>query len=144
MTDYNCYGKDFVPAAKKRRTGRKSKPLKLSLKNQCFLQPCSCFNVTADEKQIEKSSKGSIPKNTNRSTSWALCTFQDWLIQRNRQAPNGETFPSDLFEKPYPLSVLNDCLQRFVLEAKRADGTEYSPKTLYQLLCGLLQHSREC
>ena len=59
-------------------------------------------------------------------------------MQRNRRAPNGETFPSDLLEKPYPLPLMNDCLQRFVLEAKRLDGTEYPPKTLYQLLCGLL------
>jgi len=41
------------------------------------LSPTSHFNIIADEKQIEKSSKGFIPKNTNKSTSCAICTFQD-------------------------------------------------------------------
>jgi len=32
MTDYNYCGKDFIPAAKKRRTSGESKLLKISLK----------------------------------------------------------------------------------------------------------------
>ena len=52
-------------------------------------------------------------------------------------------FPSDLFDKPYPIDVINSCLQRFISEARRVDGTPYPPKTLYQILCGLLRHARE-
>lgn len=35
------------------------------------------------------------------------------------------------------------CLQRFVSKARRVNETSYPPKTLYQILCGLLRHSRE-
>ena len=65
MTDYNCCGTDFVPAAKKRKTGKDSKPQKsLSLKKSAktALSPTSRFNITANEEQIEKASKGFIPK----------------------------------------------------------------------------------
>ena len=57
MIDYNCCGEHFVPAAKKRRTGGESKPVKpLSLKKpaKSVLSPTSCFNITADEETIEK------------------------------------------------------------------------------------------
>ena len=40
--------------------------------------------------------------------------------------------------------MLSSCLQRFVSEAKRTDGTSYPPKTLYQMLCGLLRYTKEC
>jgi len=34
-----------------------------------------------------------------------------------------------------------NCLQRFVGEV-RSDGLSFPPKTIYQMLCGLLRHSR--
>ena len=43
----------------------------------------------------------------------------------------------------YDCDIISSCLQRFVFEAKRVDGTSYLPKTLYQILCGLLRHSKE-
>ena len=89
---------------------------------------------------VEKSSKGIIPKGTEKATSWAVRTFRDWITQRNKR--DSEVFPSDLFDKPYPIDVINSCLQRFVSEARRVDGTSYPPKTLYQILCGLLRYSR--
>ena len=52
-------------------------------------------------------------------------------------------YPSDILEKPYDCDLVCSCLQRFVSEARRADGTEYSPKTIYQMLCGMLRHSKE-
>ena len=39
--------------------------------------------------------------------------------------------------------MISDCLQQFVAEARRADGTCYPPRTIFQLLTGLLRHSRE-
>ena len=48
-----------------------------------------------------------------------------------------------MLEKTYNPSIICECLQRFVSEARRADGTKYPPKTLYQILCGLLRHARE-
>ena len=53
------------------------------------------------------------------------------------------TYPLDLLEKEYDPSVISECLQRFVSEARRADENNYPPKTIYQMLCGLLRYSRE-
>ena len=50
-----------------------------------MLSPCSHFDVTVSNAEIEKSSKGNIPKNTSRSTSWALRVFTQWIEQRNKR-----------------------------------------------------------
>ena len=52
-------------------------------------------------------------------------------------------YPSDILEKSYDCDILCNCLQHFVSEASRADGTEYPHKTLYQILCGILRHFKE-
>ena len=53
------------------------------------------------------------------------------------------SYPIDLLEKSYDAEMICDCLQHFITEARRADGTEYPPKSLYQLLCGLLRYARQ-
>ena len=68
--------------------------------------------------------------------------FQAWLQQRNSCADVDEVYPTDLLDKAHPCDVICNCLQQFVSEARKVDGKEYPPKTLYQLLCGLLRHAR--
>ena len=46
-------------------------------------------------------------------------------------------------EEVYDCNTISGCLQRFVSEARRVDGTPYPPKMLYQILCGLLHYSKE-
>ena len=118
----------------------RDKKLPLHLKKK-VLSPSSRFNITVSDSEIEKSSKGYIPKNTSRSTSWAVRVFTQWIEQRNKHMEI--TYPLDLLEKAYGHSIICECLQRFVSEARRADGTNYPPKTIYQILCGLLRYSRE-
>ena len=116
-------------------------PLQLNKQKKKVLSPSSRFNTTVSDAEIDKSSKGYIPKNTSRSTSWAVRVFTQWVEQRNKRM--GSTYPLDLLEKAYDPSIICECLQRFVSEARRANGTNYPPKTIYQILCGLLRHSRE-
>ena len=104
------------------------------------LSPSSRFNRKVTCEDIDKASKGCVPENTSRSTGWALRTFQAWARQRNERS--GDLCPVDLFDKSYAPDVTCNCLQRFVLEARREDGTRYPPKTIYSILCGLLRHSR--
>ena len=54
-----------------------------------------------------------------------------------------EECPRGLLDKPYSPEEVCDCLQRFVAEARRGDGTPYLARTLYWILCGLLRHARE-
>jgi len=64
--------------------------------------------------------------------------FQQWIEQRNKRVK--EQFPRDLFDKPYSVEMISSCLQRFVAEAKRADGTPYPPHTLFWLLSMKVSH----
>lgn len=61
-----------------------------------------------------------IPKNTSRSTSWAVCVYKQWVEQCNKRMD--VAYPTDL-----KLSLVCECLQWFVSEARLGDGTEYPP-----------------
>ena len=144
MVEYDCCGtgkRNTDENAEDLEWQQVKKPRPASRKKKAALSPSSRFNKTCNEAEITKSSKGVVPSTTARSTSWACRVFQGWLTQRNER--NKEKFPIDLFDKPHPVEIISSCLQRFVLEARREDGTRYPPKTIYQLLSGLLQYSKE-
>ena len=94
MTNFNCCStqdldfsendEDFECPPEKRR--------KLSLsKGKKVLSPSSRFNTAVTEKEINTLSKGYVPKNTARSTVWAVRVFKEWLDQRNRR--DKEVYP---------------------------------------------------
>lgn len=39
--------------------------------------------------------------------------------------------------------TLNYWMQRFVLEVRKQDGSEYPPRSLYYIVCGLLRYLRD-
>ena len=146
MVDYNCCGtvdqdsrtsdaEDFVIKNSK----RKKLSLKSSKKAKVPLSPPTRFNTTVSQEEIAKTWKGCVPVNTARSKGWAFRTYQSWAKQRNQHFQN--QCPFDLFDKTSPPDVICNTSQKFVTEARREDGSPYPPKTLYQLLCGLLRHS---
>ena len=102
----------------------KAQETKKKLEKPKPLSPSTHFNTTVSSKEIEKSSKGCVPVGTTKSTNWTICTFQQWLMQRNKRVPQ-EAFPQDILQKEYPTETLCNCLQRFVSEARRVDGTQY-------------------
>ena len=67
--------------------------------------------------------------------------FKEWIDQWNKCCK--EVYPSDILES-YDSDLACNCLQQFVSKARRADGTQYPPKTLYQMLCALFCHSKVC
>ena len=134
MTEYNCRGILLKPKYSK---------LSLAKTKALAVSPTRQFNVTVTEEDIDKSSKGCISAGTVKSTSWAVRTFQQWIKQRSERLLQ-EVYPVDILQKPYATGVVCNCLQRFVSEAKRMDGTPYPRMTLYQILCGLLRrYTRE-
>ena len=66
--------------------------------------------------------------------------FAAWKKARNEKHPDNPV-PDDLLTSCDP-AILNTHLSRFVLETRKANGEFYPPKTLHQLLCGLLRHMR--
>ena len=125
-------------AERKRKSLSLPKPSK-----KLALSPTSRFNTTTDA-EVQEASKGYVPANTAKSTGWAVNTYTIWARQRNaRDGDKENAYPVALLEKEYPPAIVCSSLQRFILEARRSDGTKYPSKTLYAILCGLLRHSRE-
>ena len=96
-----------------------------------------------DETRKAALSEKFVPKNTVTSTKWAVANFESWRSARNSKLVNqtDELVPSDLLESRDKL-VLNKWLCVFVAETRKQDGNRYSPKSLYQLLTGILRHMR--
>ena len=147
MVDFDCCGvkhkfdnqenadDDFQPPVKKGK-------LSLAKGKKKVLSPSERFNTTVTTNEIEQQSKGFVPKNTARSTDWAYRTFKEWLEHRNKLPNIDKIYPHDILEREYEADILCGCLQRFVSEARRSDGSSYPPRTLYQILCGLLRYSK--
>lgn len=65
-----------------------------------------------------------------------------WRDQRNSKVSSYEgRCPLELLSSRDPV-LLSKWLSLFVNETRRSDGTLYPPKTIYQILCGLLRYSR--
>ena len=129
-------GDSTKPMAKKQKYS-----LQLHKEKKKVLSPSSRLNTTVSNEEVHKSSKGCIPKNTSHSTSWAVCVYKKWVEQCNKRMD--VAYPTDIFEKNHDTKIICDCSQHFISEVRRADGTEYPPKILYQSLCGLLRYARE-
>ena len=99
------------------------------------------FSTFVDDEQLAVLSKGVVPANTDKSTKWALANFEAWRRARNEKYP-ANPVPEDLLTTNDP-ALLNTQLSRFVLETRKSNGEFYPPKTLHQLLCGLLRHMRD-
>ena len=67
-----------------------------------------------------------------------LCEYFMSDFHREINIAAKENYPADLLDKLYSTQIIFECLQQFVAEARRADGTYYPPRTLFQLLSGLL------
>ena len=99
------------------------------------------FSKPLSKVQMKALEKDPVAPNTDKSTMWAVRTFDAWRDERNANSEMGEKCPLDLFEKPDE-EKLNLWLSRFVVEARCQDGEPYPARSLYLLLSGLLRHGR--
>ena len=84
-----------------------------------------------------------MPKNTVSSTKWAMANFTSWKKARNKRfADDPEKQVLDDLLLSHNASLLNKWLKLYVAETRKQDGSKYPPKTLYQLLAGLLRDMR--
>ena len=107
--------------------------------------------LIVDDEELEKRKESRIPPNTRISTSWAVRTWSEWAVERNRMiAIKGESRITLLQVNPDILNItdneeLNFWLRKLVVEVrkKKDPDTVYPPDTLYQLCCGLQRHMRD-
>ena len=97
----------------------------------------SRFAAPLSEKQIADHCQPSVPKNTQKNTSWGVSVFKDWCSSRNQQSL--QKCPEDLLSTPHPTRVIDYWLATFVLEARRQDGNFYPGNTLKNLLAALFR-----
>lgn len=73
-------------------------------------------------------------KNTFKNTKWAVDLFNAWNHSKGNSI---ELIQFTAAEE------LGNCLAKFVVEVRKKDCSEYPPKTIYLILCGLLRHLKD-
>ena len=91
------------------------------------------FRNLVSDHDVARAIERRIPEKTKQTTRWAFCVWSSWCQTRHVTQPLHEM----------PLQVIDKHLSRFILEARRQDGSPYPPKTLYQLVCALQRYLRE-
>ena len=117
--------KENEPPIKKRR---------LSLKS-----PSHSRFLYKSKEELETISKGFVPPNTAKNTRWARNCFLEWMYERN--GLSDEQCPENILEEQCAAD-LNTWIPKFIAEARRSDGEPYTPKTIHQILSGLLRYMR--
>ena len=97
------------------------------------------FEIDADI--LSKYREGSCLCSTEKNTEWALKNFEAWRTTRNEKYPEEQCW-SSVFSTANK-TKLCEWLCKFVSETRKADGKEYTPRSIYFLLAGLQRHVRK-
>ena len=111
------------------------KKTKINPEKACVKPTTSRFAAPTTSDQLEKLSKGGVPKNTQKNDAWAQKTFVDWMHTRNSSCSE-DPCPQDVLLTSDAV-LLDKWLSLFTIEVRRKDGSEYPPTTIHMLLCGL-------
>ena len=133
MGDSNKENDDFMQLPKRRKVSAKkgaSQPGKGKEKER--------FSKLVSIEEL----KGFIPDNTKKNTSWAISTFKQWAFSQNqRTRTDEEAIDEEIFAKKSNCEELCRALCLFVVEARKVNGDQYPPQTIFHLLAGLLRHA---
>ncbi|XP_048750403.2 uncharacterized protein LOC125662277 [Ostrea edulis] len=99
--------------------------------------------VTGNEIKVQQ--EQAIPKKTREANHWSYGVWTAWVRYRNTRPETtlesgGSNIPEDICQLSN--ESLNFWLQRFVVEIRRQDGTNYPPNTLTQIISGLQRYLR--
>lgn len=103
-------------------------------KSEVKKNTASRFGPVVNDDELRNLVEGQENQNSKCNTKWALNVFEKWHEQRE-----GGVLELHLMDA----TTMNHWLERFIVEARKKDGSEYPPKSLYLILCGLLRHLRQ-
>ena len=83
--------------------------------------------------QVADITKGFVPPNNAKNTTWAMLVFEEWRCAQNKHCTCDEICGANLLDSP-DIDSLNFWMPRFVAEVWRQDGKPYLPKTVHQIL----------
>ena len=149
-SDYKpfCLGiPDWCPCCVTKEENRKS----LSLKRPCGnpvnknakkqKENMDRFPFDIDVGDLSKCKEGVCSLNTEKNTERALKNFEAWQNARNLKCPEEQCSSSVLTAANK--TELCEWLCKFVCETRKADRSEYTPRSIYLLLSGLQRHMRK-
>ena len=79
--------------------------------------------------------------NTEKNTRWSKKCFMELVHELNKRSDCSERCPEDILDRQAP-EDLNRWVSKFIAEARRTDGQKYTPRTIHQILSGLLRYMR--
>ena len=93
------------------------------LKERVKLAGGERFAKAKTSTEVADITKGYVPPNTAKNTTWALRVFEEWRTARNKNST--EVCDANLFDSPnvYNTDSLNFWIPRFVAEVRRQDST---------------------
>ena len=89
------------------------------------------------EEDVSRAKKGYVPSNTARNTKWAVANFESWRLSLGK-----DLYPEDILLTD-DSELLCSCLCKYVLDTRKESGEPYPPKSILNLLSGLLRYMRE-
>ena len=87
--------------------------------------------------EVNRYKTKSVPKNTQKSTQWALKIFDDWVEARRQTSK--ECPPKGILSTQ-SAQLLCTWLCRFFTEVRKSDGNPYCPRSLSSIFAGLQRH----
>nr|XP_019920759.2 uncharacterized protein KIAA1958 [Crassostrea gigas] len=114
--------------------GIKTGAMDVDCKDSASTSSDSRFGQPVSDDEIFKLIKDQENVNTKNNTKWAMNLFEKWRANRRENIPDFKLMTTE---------QMSFWLGRFVMEARKRDGTEYPPRSIYLILCGLLRYLKD-
>ncbi|ESO99880.1 hypothetical protein LOTGIDRAFT_158036 [Lottia gigantea] len=95
------------------------------------------FQTQVSQFEIDTLIHSQTNANTRKNTKWSLNIFNEWRKCRSK----GDNDIPEL--QDMTAEELDYWLQRFIVELRKMNGDEYSPKSVYYIICGLMRHLKD-
>ena len=94
------------------------------------------FSTSRSDEEMTEISKGKRSANTQRSTTWVVKAFREWVSERNSKYPEDQV-PEDFLHQNFTQRhiPLNHWLSHFVVKSRRQDGNKLSASYSAQPSC---------
>ena len=109
-----------------------------SVSGSRFLQPLSATTYPTPQ-EMKENSKPFVLTCTMCNSRWAVNVFNQWDAFRNSQPNALLKCQTNLLERVYPTTIIEDWLAAFILEARRIDGGFYPDSILKNILAALFR-----
>lgn len=106
------------------------------------------FSKPKTTEELDKIRDERLPENTRKRDTWAVSVFEAWKAERIRRSNSNPVFAlpcggNNIEMKNMTKECLNECLSYFITEAKKKNGDDYPPDSLYALAMSIQHHLRE-